>query len=66
MIQDDKSCAACGSAVVVRETTFLCCNVERFICGRCWRRGRNDETWDADISNRIQLRDRAAKRKSKA
>lgn len=57
------TCAACGRSPVERRTTFLCCNQERFICRRCWDKGQNDEAWDDDISNRIQLRDRAAQRR---
>ena len=51
-------CAACGKPPVVTKTTFLCCNVERHICNACWNKGENDEAWDMDISNQIQLRDR--------
>ncbi len=55
-------CAACGAKRVVRKTTFLCCNEERFICAKCWAKGENNEEWDLDISNEIQLRDRKAKK----
>ncbi len=53
-----KECAACGKSPVEKRTTFLCCNVERYICAGCWSKGENDENWDMDISNQIQLRDR--------
>lgn len=53
-----QQCAACGATPVVTETTFLCCNVERYICDGCWSKGENNEAWDLDIGNEIQLRDR--------
>lgn len=62
-VVETSSCAACGKWPVVRDTTFLCCNRERYICAACWGKGQNDEAWDMDISNRIQLRDRALARK---
>jgi hypothetical protein len=51
-------CAACGNTPVERATTFLCQNQERYICRGCWGEGENDEEWDMETSNRIQLRDR--------